>query len=222
MLRSPCARASPHAASTCSCDSVGTPPSRMLADAKILIRSAPSPFEPADLLADLIGRPLRVRDLPERRQDARARQHAAIDRIAQHLVRRRADALHGREAGHQRDVGILGAVERGLLGGLRPAVIAALVVEVPADVDVRVDEAGQQREVAEIDRRRRRSTAPTLTILPSLTMTVALVVGAATAIDHLPRLDGRGVRLRTGDRRGRGQKCGHEDASHDADYAPTA
>ena len=44
MLRSPCARASPHAASSCSCESVGTPPSRMLADAKILIRSAPAAF----------------------------------------------------------------------------------------------------------------------------------------------------------------------------------
>ena len=108
----------------------------------------------ADVFADLIGRPLRVRDLAERRQDARPGQHAAIDRIAQRLVGQRADALHGREAGHQRDVGVLGAVERGLLGRLGPGVIAALVVEVPADVDVRVDEAGQQREVAEVDRRR--------------------------------------------------------------------
>ncbi len=40
--RRPCALASPHAASSCSCDSVGTPPSRMLAEAKIFTRSAPS------------------------------------------------------------------------------------------------------------------------------------------------------------------------------------
>jgi hypothetical protein len=43
-VRSPCAFASPHAASICSCDMVGAPPSRMLAEAKILIRSAPSAF----------------------------------------------------------------------------------------------------------------------------------------------------------------------------------
>ena len=130
----------------------------------------------ADLLADLIGRPLRIRDLAERRQDARAGQHAAVDRIAQHLVRHRADALHGREAGHQRDVGVLGPIERGLLGGLRPAVIAALVVEMPADVDVRVDEAGQQREVARDRSSAPCSMRPTLTILPSLIETVALLV----------------------------------------------
>ena len=69
------------------------------------------------------------------------------------LSRRRADALDGREAGHQRDVGVLGAVERGAASAARrPAVIAALRVEVPADVHVRVDEAGQQGGLAQINR----------------------------------------------------------------------
>ena len=121
----------------------------------------------ADLFANLIGRPFRIRNLAERRQDARSRQHAAIDRIAQRLVGRRADALHGGEAVDQRDVGVFGAIQRRLVGRFRPGVIAALVVEVPADVHVRVDEAGQQREVAQVDRRRsaRRSNADDLAVL---------------------------------------------------------
>src|SRR5947199_4510763 len=44
IARRPCARASPQAASSCSCEKVGVPPSRMLRDAKILMRSAPSDF----------------------------------------------------------------------------------------------------------------------------------------------------------------------------------
>ena len=42
--RSPCALASPHAACSCSSVIVGAPPSRMLFDAKILMKSAPSAF----------------------------------------------------------------------------------------------------------------------------------------------------------------------------------
>ena len=43
-VRSPCAFASPHAASSCASVIVCAPPSRMLFDAKILMRSAPAAF----------------------------------------------------------------------------------------------------------------------------------------------------------------------------------
>src|SRR4051812_5526523 len=43
-VRRPRLFASPHIASSCSWDSVGAPPSRMLCDAKILMKSAPSAF----------------------------------------------------------------------------------------------------------------------------------------------------------------------------------
>ena len=105
---------------------------------------------PADILANLLDRPLRVRHRAERGEDARAGQLAARDRIAQRLIRGRAHTLHGGEARLQRDQRVLGAVAECLLRRLWAGVVAALGIEMPADVHVRVDEPRQQRQVREI------------------------------------------------------------------------
>ena len=139
--RRPCDLASPHAASTCSCDSVGTPPSRMLAEAKIFTRSAPSAFSfrtSARISSGVsLGLLIWPSELSSRGPGSTPRAIASRS----DLVARRADALDGREAGHQRDVGVLGGVQRVLFRRLGPGVVAALGVEVPVDVHVRVDEA---------------------------------------------------------------------------------
>ena len=104
----------------------------------------------ANIVANLLDRPLHVRDRSERSEDARTGQHAARDRVTQRLVRGCANALHGRKAGHQGHEGVFGAIQRRLLRWLRTGVIPALGVEVPADVHVRVDETRQQRQAREI------------------------------------------------------------------------
>ncbi len=91
----------------------------------------------------------------ERRQDARPGQLAAGDGVAQVLVARGAGALHGGEAVHQRDVGVLGARQRHLGRRLALVLRPAVLAEVVADVDVDVDQPGHQRDVA----RGRRSPA---------------------------------------------------------------
>ena len=125
------------------------------------------------LAADLVGRQLGVGNLAERARAAAGpgmTPRASASRSG--LSDGRADALHGGEAGHQRDVGVLGAVERGLVGRLRPGRVAAVGVEVPADVHVRVDEAGQQREAGQVVGGGAGRPAPTAVISPPLTVTI--------------------------------------------------
>ena len=89
---------------------------------------------------------------PERRQQPRAGDLAAVDPRPELGVPRRAQALHGGDAVHQRAVRVLGTVQ-GQVGGagvvLGP-VHAAVVVEVVADVHVGVDVAGKHGQGGEV------------------------------------------------------------------------
>jgi hypothetical protein len=99
-----------------------------------------------DKLPDLLGSETRIRELVDRGQEPRPGKPPARDRSAQRHVARSADALHGGEPRHQHGIGVLGAGQRLLgrrLAGIRrPAVLA----EVFADVDMRVDHPRQHRE----------------------------------------------------------------------------
>ena len=89
---------------------------------------------------------------------ARALHESIIDRFAQrHVVEvRRADVADRRESGHQRLLGVGDAEDRAeRIKVAHGRVVAGRIAERAADdVRVRVDEAGQQRRVAELDRSR--------------------------------------------------------------------
>ena len=105
--------------------------------------------------AHLFRRQFVVGDRRERGKNARSRQHAACYGVAQRFVDFRAERLHGGDAAPQCPPRILRRIQRIRLG--RFAVIAvvgirmAVGAKVPADVNVRVDAAGHQRALAEID-----------------------------------------------------------------------
>ena len=82
--------------------------------------------------------------------------HAARDRLAQLDVVGLSGALDRREAGHQRDVGVLGAIKNFLCRRSGPRRVAAVLVEMPADVRVDVDHARQDGQVSQVVRRVRR------------------------------------------------------------------
>ena len=89
-------------------------------------------------------------DRTDRGQQARAGKDAARDRATNLDVQRRSDALDRREAGHQRDVGVLRLVQDRLRRGFTLARRAAVLSEMRVEVDVRVDQAGEQRQAAQI------------------------------------------------------------------------
>ena len=91
-----------------------------------------------------------------RDQHARARNLAVADGVAQADVDvvARAHVAHGGEAGHQRLAHDIDGVQRALRDGLLQPVqllLAVVALEGVGEVRVRVDEARQQRRVAEVD-----------------------------------------------------------------------
>jgi hypothetical protein len=149
-----------------------------------------------DVLPDLIWGHVRLPDWGDRRQQPRAWNLAARNRVAQRHVARRTDALHGGEARHQHGMGVLRGVKR-LLGrclakGSGPAVLA----EMRADVDMGIDQSGEQGEAGEIigDRprvgsltRAMRDPSMAMTMLrctpplPSITVPARIVMGSWAA-----------------------------------------
>ena len=108
----------------------------------------------AHVLPDLVRRPGVLAHRPERRQQPRPRNLAAVDPRLQLGVFRRAQALHRGDPVHQRAVRVLGAVQRhvGAAGVVLVPVDLAVGVEVVPNVDVGVDVArqhGQGREVVD-------------------------------------------------------------------------
>ena len=79
-------------------------------ESMILTTSARSFFSSRTIWRSSAGVPTRG-DLHDRGQDARARKHAARDRVAQIDVAGLTRTLNGRESGHQREVRVLGGVE---------------------------------------------------------------------------------------------------------------
>src|SRR4051812_5333540 len=74
---------------------------------------------------------------------------------------------------------------------VRTTVVAALSVEVPVEMDVGVDQAGHQRRVAKLVRRRRcRRTFVDARDLPVLHRDGRLTEVRAAAIEHAHRMDG--------------------------------
>ena len=74
--------------------------------------------EPAHSLPDRLRVARVLVDRRDRGEQARPRELAASDRLAQIDVGGRSDALNGGKASHQRDAGVLGRVEDRLRGGL--------------------------------------------------------------------------------------------------------
>ena len=107
-------------------------------------------FEFLDERADLIGRAGVFVDRTDRRQQPRSRQDAARDRRADLHVERRAEALHGGEAGGQRGVGVFGLVHGRLRRRLAAGRRAAVGTEMGIEVHVRVDQARKDRDVAQV------------------------------------------------------------------------
>ena len=104
-----------------------------------------------DALPQLVGARVAATDRAQRCEDPGSGQETALDGVAELGVRRGADALHRGDAAHQRDPGILGGVEdrflRSLFDGAAPELSGP--VEVPLDVDVGVDQAGEQGDLVE-------------------------------------------------------------------------
>ena len=128
----------------------------MLADAKILTTSAPSVLSWRTFWRISSGVPLRSLIW---RIEVRMRgpgKSAARDPLAQLDVVGLSGALDRGEAGHQRDVGVLGAIKNFLCRRAGARGVAAVLVEVPADVGVDVDHARDDRQLSEIVSRRRR------------------------------------------------------------------
>ena len=112
-----------------------------------------------------------------------------VDRLAQrHVVEvGRADVANARESGEQRLARVRDADERRVArDSLATAIVAERIGErAPDDVRVRVDEAGQQRRVAEVDRLRAPAgivtcdAAPAARILSCRTTTTPFRISAA-------------------------------------------
>ena len=101
--------------------------------------------------AQLFRRALRILQRCQRGEDARAGDGAAGDRVAHLGVERRAEALHGGDAALQGGEPVLHRVEDGAGRRLRLFVRQpAGLVEVPGEMDVGVDAAGQQGEGAQV------------------------------------------------------------------------
>ena len=156
------------------------------------------------VLTQLIRRAGALVHRAERRQDARAGQHAARDRVAKLLVAGGADALHGREAVHQRHPRVLGGEERHLRGRLAAILRAPVLAEVIADVDVHVDEPGHQRDVAEVVGHRARALID-FDDRAALDLDRGVGQRAALAVEHAGGADRDGLILR-GNPRDRGEQ----------------
>ena len=167
----------------CSSVIVCLPPSRMLAEANSLIRSAPGGLRLADRLAQLIGvaSPIGVPRPPVRslicRTEVRMRgpgRSLLLERAAHVEIARLADALDRGESASDGEPRVLDRRLEAVLGRLAGVVEPAVLAEVPTDVDVGVDEPRQQRvlrqvvgdraarladadDLAAVDPRRRRS-----------------------------------------------------------------
>ena len=108
--------------------------------------------------ANLIGRAGIFGDLVQGSEDARTGDRARLDHVAQVAVEGRAHTLHGGESAHQGGVSIGGGVKDGLrLGGLaaapRTRFVAAVLIEIPGDVDVGIDPPGHDGIAAQVDGR---------------------------------------------------------------------
>ena len=132
----------------------------------------------------------------ERGEDAWAWQNAASDRVAQLFVGRRPDALDRREAVDERHPGILGAKKRRLAGRLVSRVGTA-VLEMTTDVDMHVDEAGQERAIAQVVRHRARALID-LGDLRTLHFDGGVLQNLALAVDHARGADCDRLVLRRG------------------------
>jgi hypothetical protein len=108
-----------------------------------------------DLLPQIVDGQLLVVQRLDGRQDARAGQCAAVDGIADRLVHRSAERLHGGDPAEECPVRVLGRIERTIrraLVAIRFVVMRAAVgVEMPGDVHMRVDPARHERGVHEVD-----------------------------------------------------------------------
>jgi hypothetical protein len=151
------------------------------------------------VFVDLVGRELRIAQRPKRRQDSRARQHASIDRVAGRSVNRAADALHGGESGHERDIGVFQGVTEGRDLRIVARLVSSIGTEMPGDVDVRIDQAGQHRQIAQV------VTGPTCRIdlldFSVLNHDRDVVPNAALSIENRTGAQNDGLLL--GDRQGR-------------------
>ncbi len=111
-------------------------------------------FRLADLGPELVGRAALLRELAQRAQHAGPRDAASVDGLAIALVLRGTHALHRGDAGAHRGQEVLADRGIGLFGGF-PVVRGmkpSLRIEVPDEMDVSVDEAGQQRHFGKVDR----------------------------------------------------------------------
>src|SRR5262245_33453143 len=103
-------------------------------------------FEPANDLPELICPAAVFVDLLDGGQNARPRNCSTCDRLSQVDVGFGADALNGRETGHQSGVGILSSVVSLLSGSFAAVVGASVFAEVAVNVDVNVDHPRQHRQ----------------------------------------------------------------------------
>ena len=146
-VRRPSALASPQAASSWASVMVRAPPSRMLFDAKSLMRSAPACLRSRTFARSSSGPP-EAWSRGSRGPGEAARLHG----VAQVEVLGRPGALDGGDAGPERGPRVGGHGQRALRGRLPVVggVELARGVEVPVEVVVRVDEAGQDGVPAEV------------------------------------------------------------------------
>ncbi len=147
----------------------------------------------AHLLTQLVGRAAGLVELANRGQDARAGDDAARDRVTQGDVGRRARALNGRDAGHQRDIRVLDHEEHRLGRRLALVVGAAVLAEVPADVVVDVDHPGHHRQAAQVVGGRRRAAGLDRRDFRPLHDDRRVSQHLAGAVDEFRRVDANGL-----------------------------
>src|SRR5262245_8242662 len=161
----------------------------------------------ADVLPDLRYRHALLADRRHRRQQPGSGYLPPGNRIAQRQVARGADALHGGESRHQHHVRILDAIDRLLDRRLAWRHRAAGAAEVCTDMDVRIDQAGKQRELRQVVARAR-TTALDPCDASALDADDDIALDAAAPIDERSSPDAR--LLRSCNRRRADQDGGKE------------
>ncbi len=166
----------------------------------------------ADDLADFVRIAGSLVDLPQRSENTRTLPFASMDGIAEGPVDRGAQALDGGESGQQRDAGVFGGVAQLLFLRLAAGEIAAVFIEMPTGMRVRVDPARHQRHALQVEVRFGAAASRYFNDLRAFDSHCGVAHHAALAVEHAVGVNDDGLR-RAGNR-GRHKKEGFHGNYH--------